>query len=78
MTTHDERNKTPDVDRLATRCCSCTAHTTTKPIRQATARAVVRRARHRTSPRSPQRAAAVREATARDRQRYLGAGLSTG
>ena len=76
MTTHDERTQTRTSTGWPARCCCCTARTTTTTIRQATARAAFRGRKAPDFADDPHRAAAVREATARDRERYLNAGLA--
>jgi hypothetical protein len=76
MTTHDERTQTPDVDRLARSMLLLHgAHDDgDHPAGDDQSRSSSRKAPDFAE--DPQRAAAVREATARDRERYLSAGLA--
>ena|ERR1700733_12286458 len=75
MTTHDERTQTPDVDRLARSMLLLHgAHDDDHPAGNGQSSSSSRKAPDFAE--DPQRAAAVREATARDRERYLSAGLA--
>ena len=77
MTTHDERTQAPDVDRLARSMLALHgAHDDDDhPADDGQAGGSWRKAPDFAE--DPQRAAAVREATARDRERYLTAGLAS-
>jgi hypothetical protein len=75
MTTHDERTQTPDVDRLARSMLLLHgAHDDDDHPADNGQSSSSRKAPDFAE--DPQRAAAVREATARDRERYLSAGLA--
>jgi len=75
MTTHDERTQPPDVDRLARSMLLLHgAHDDEHPAGNGGHGGSSRKAPDFAE--DPQRAAAVREATARDRERYLNAGLA--
>jgi hypothetical protein len=75
MTTHDERTQTPDVDRLARSMLLLHgAHDDDHPAGNGQSISSSRKAPDFAE--DPLRAAAVREATARDRERYLSAGLA--
>jgi hypothetical protein len=76
MTTHDERTQTPDVDRLARSMLLLHgAHDDDDhPAGGGRSRGSSRKAPDFAE--NPQRAAAVRQATERDRERYLSAGLA--
>jgi hypothetical protein len=77
MTTHDERTQTPDVDRLARSMLLLHgAHDDDgdHPVGTGPSSRSSRKAPDFAD--DPQRAAAVREATVRDRERYLNSGLA--
>jgi hypothetical protein len=76
MTAHDERTQAPDVDRLARSMLALHgAHDDDDhPSGNVPSTGSWRKAPDFAE--NPQRAAAVREATARDRERYLSAGLT--
>jgi hypothetical protein len=75
MTTHDERTQPPDVDRLARSMLLLHgAHDDEHPAGNGGHGGWSRKAPDFAA--DPQRAAAVRQATARDRERYLNAGLA--
>jgi hypothetical protein len=75
MTTHDERTQTPDVDRLVRSMLLLHgAHDDDHPAGDGRSSGSSRKAPDFAE--DPQRAAAVREATERDRERYLSAGLA--
>ncbi|MGJ6121985.1 hypothetical protein QN239_05335 [Mycolicibacterium sp. Y3] len=75
MTTHDERAQTPDVDRLARSMLELLGHDDDHdhPAGDSTAPGSWSKAPDFAG--DPHRAAAIREATARDRERYLTSGL---
>jgi hypothetical protein len=75
MTTHDDRTQTPDVDRLARSMLLLHgAHDDDHLADNGQSSSSSRKAPDFAE--DPRRAAAVREATARDRERYLSAGLA--
>jgi hypothetical protein len=76
MTAHDERTQTPDVDRLARSMLLLHGphDDDDHPAGGSQSTGSSRKAPDFAE--DPQRAAAVREATARDRERYLSAGLT--
>jgi hypothetical protein len=75
MTTHDERTQTPDVDRLARSMLLLHgAHDDDHRAGDCRSSGSSRKAPDFAE--DPQRAAAVRQATERDRERYLSAGLA--
>ena len=74
MTTNDERTQTPDVERLARSMLALHgAHDDEHPAGDSPAAGSWSKAPDFAA--DPERAAAVREATARDRERYLTSGL---
>ena len=75
MTTHDERAQTPDVDRLARSMLELLGHDDDHDHPSGSTAAPGSWSKAPDFADDPRRAAAVREATARDRERYLTSGL---
>jgi hypothetical protein len=76
MTTHDERTEMPDVDKLARSMLQLHGGHEDDDHPSAEGRSSGCWGKAPDFANDPQRAAAVREATARDRERYLNAGLT--
>jgi hypothetical protein len=75
MTAHDERTETPDVDRLARSMLQLLGHDDEEEHTTGDERGAGTWSKAPDFASDPERAAAVREATARDRDRYLTSGL---
>lgn len=77
MATHDERAQTPDVDRLARSMLELLGHDDHDDHATASRPASGSWSKAPDFGSDPQRAAAVREGTERDKQRYLTSGLAS-